>query len=455
MKRDLLLLTLAGALPLMGAFRAGAAYRVITPEVHQGAPPVYIAGFGQDRVATAIQDPLFVRCLAMETQKRPVVMCSADLIGVFLDDVEKMRQRARQEVGRDLDIIFSATHDHQGPDTMGLWGPRAGVSGINETYNNLVVQRGAECIVAAVRGMKRAQLLLARTNFSDLKKFLHDTRPPVVHDEELLVLAVRDRRKRSIATLVNWANHPEALGSKNTKISADYPAAFYRAIETLRGGVSVFMNGAVGGMQSPLGAEFVDPTTRAIAPKDSLRFAEVIGERIADLAHDALANARPVAVDRIEYREKRIRIPVANDGFRQAAAAKLYGDRKQFGADGTTETVVGYLRLAHGKDVKLEAAAIPGEMYPELSVGGVVAYPGADYPNAPVEPAIKKQMTAPYRMLFGLANDEIGYIIPKSEWDNQAPFLQNAGKRWYGEVNSVGPEAAPMIAAAFAALLQR
>ncbi len=448
-------MTLVGALPLMGAFRAGAAYRVITPEVHQGAPPVYLAGFGNNRVAAAVLDPLFVRCLAMEAGKKPVVLCSADLIGVFLDDVDKIRQRARKDLGRDVDIIFSATHDHQGPDTMGLWGPRQGVSGINEAYNELVVQRSAECIVAAVRGMKRAQLLLARTNFADLKKFLNDTRPPVVHDEELLVMAVRDRRKRSIATLVNWANHPEALGSANTRVSADYPAAFYRGIETLRGGVSVFMNGAVGGMQSPLGAKFVDPTTREIAPKDSVRFAEVIGERIADLAHDALANARPVAVDKIEYREQRLRIPVANDGFRQAAAAKLYGARKEFGPDGTSETVVGYLRLSHGKELKLEAAAIPGELYPELSVGGVVAYPGADYPSAAVEPAIKKQMTAPYRMLFGLANDEIGYIIPKSEWDNQAPWLQNTGKRWYGEVNSVGPEAAPMIAAAFAALLQR
>jgi hypothetical protein len=50
-------------------------------------------------------------------------------------------------------------------------------------------------------------------------------------------------------------------------------------------------------------------------------------------------------------------------------------------------------------------------------------------------------------MLFGLADDEIGYIIPKVEWDEKAPWLKGASKRWYGEVNSVGPDAAPMIAA--------
>jgi hypothetical protein len=58
-------------------------------------------------------------------------------------------------------------------------------------------------------------------------------------------------------------------------------------------------------------------------------------------------------------------------------------------------------------------------------------------------------MNTPYRMLFGLADDEIGYIIPKAEWDEKAPWLNGAGKRWYGEVNSVGPEAAPMIVKAF------
>jgi hypothetical protein len=269
------------------------------------------------------------------------------------------------------------------------------------------------------------------------------------------VLSAKDRRNRTIGTLINWANHPEALGSANTQISADYPAAYYRVMETLRGGVAVFMNGAVGGMQSPLGAQIIDPTTRQPAVKNSFRFAETIGERLADLAHDALNNAKPIKINRIEFTEKRVLIPVVNDGFRQAAAANLYSGRKAFRPDGSSETVVGYLRLAHGKDLKLEAATIPGELYPELSVGGVEKYAGADFPAAPVEPPIKQQMHAPYRMLFGLANDEIGYIIPKSEWDNQAPWLQDAPKRWYGEVNSIGPEAAPIVAAAFAALARQ
>jgi len=31
-------------------------------------------------------------------------------------------------------------------------------------------------------------------------------------------------------------------------------------------------------------------------------------------------------------------------------------------------------------------------------------------------------MKGQMNMLLGLANDQIGYIIPKSQWDEKAPF---------------------------------
>ena len=122
-------------------------------------------------------------------------------------------------------------------------------------------------------------------------------------------------------------------------------------------------------------------------------------------------------------------------------------------AEGSTTTPVGIVRLLAGSKAFLEIALVPGELYPELSVGGVVRYAGADFPDAPIEPPIKNLMSAEYKMLVGLADDEIGYIIPKAEWDEKAPWLNHAEKAWYGEVNSVGPEAAPRIASALERML--
>ncbi|MDP3611618.1 MAG: hypothetical protein Q8R98_07185, partial [Rubrivivax sp.] len=64
-------------------------------------------------------------------------------------------------------------------------------------------------------------------------------------------------------------------------------------------------------------------------------------------------------------------------------------------------------------------------------------------------------LKAPVRMVVGLANDEIGYIIPKAQWDQQPPYTFGAAKQWYGEVNSVGPEAAPAIIEAIGALVRQ
>jgi len=59
---------------------------------------------------------------------------------------------------------------------------------------------------------------------------------------------------------------------------------------------------------------------------------------------------------------------------------------------------------------------------------------------------IKTQASAPYRRLFGLTDDENGYVNPNVDWDALAQELQNAAERWYGEANSLGREAAPIIA---------
>jgi len=350
------------------------------------------------------------------------------------------------------DVIVTALHDHEGPDTMGLWGPAQGQSGINESYSSYFVERTAEAAREAVASLRPARLRLAKTKTPELDTFIADTRPPVVHDTEILVLRAETSDGTPIATLINWANHPETLGSENTLITADYSGYLCQETERLLGGTAVFVNGAVGGMQSPLGSTIKDEKGRVL-PEKTFEKAEFLGKRVAFLASEAVRKAPVAAIDSILFRERTIEIPMTNPGFNLAAKAGIFRGRKEPTAGGATVTPVGYVRFARGADAQLEIALVPGEVYPELSVGGVERYAGADFPEAPVEPAIKPQMKAPFRMLFGLANDEIGYIIPRAEWDEKAPYLQNAAKKWYGEVNSVGPDAAPLIIKAFQSLL--
>ena len=91
-------------------------------------------------------------------------------------------------------------------------------------------------------------------------------------------------------------------------------------------------------------------------------------------------------------------------------------------------------------------ACVPGELYPEIANGGIEKAPGADFQIDPVEvPPIREMMPGKIKFLFGLANDEVGYIIPKSEWDREPPYLYGSDHGVYGEVNSVGPDVAGVI----------
>ena len=47
--------------------------------------------------------------------------------------------------------------------------------------------------------------------------------------------------------------------------------------------------------------------------------------------------------------------------------------------------------------------------------------------------------------MFNLANDEVGYLIPYTQWDSRPPYTYGQTKAPYGEENSGGPDAATIV----------
>lgn len=54
-------------------------------------------------------------------------------------------------------------------------------------------------------------------------------------------------------------------------------------------------------------------------------------------------------------------------------------------------------------------------------------------------------MKAKYKLIIGLADDEVGYIIPEYEWDEKPPWLLAQPKPTYGEINSTGWKTARIV----------
>ncbi|MFO0849058.1 MAG: hypothetical protein U0871_10975 [Gemmataceae bacterium] len=438
------------------ALSVGFAETDVSPEI--GKKPVYMAGFGQNRVATKVHDPIMARAVVLSDGKSKIAMVAVDVVGLFLPTVERVRAKL---TGFDY-VLVSSTHNHEGPDTLGLWGKSPFVSGVDPDYLTRVVDGAAEAVRKAEAARQPA---VARLGSAKGPELLHDGRQPLVlHDDLVAVRFEPAGGGKPIGVLVQWNVHPELLDDKNTEVSADHVGYTVKHLREKHGCPVAYFTGTVGGLLTSLKVDLKDESGRLLEDGTFEKVA-LYGKRVGELVDRALDAAAPVSLVPFEVRTRAFLVPMDNPLYRLAATAGVL-KRAMYAWDGdpTPPKFVEIKDMTKAVAIKTEAAvlrlgelsvaAVPGEIYPELVLGKVQnpADPGADFPDAPVEPAVYAQIGGKHKMLIGLANDELGYFIPKRQWDEKPPFCYGLKKSQYGEINSVGPDAAPIICGQFKAL---
>jgi len=253
--------------------------------------------------------------------------------------------------------------------------------------------------------------------------------------------------------LISWANHPETVWSKNLSITSDFPhylreaveKGIYRNGEQITpglGGTAVYVNGAIGGlMTTDDNFPVSDPFSGETFVEPSFEKARALGEQVALLVLNCLSNEDNMILEtaQIQLRAQTTYLPLHNNLFKLALFLGVL-DR---GMSGWFEMKTEISAWTIGE---VSFLSIPGEIYPEIVKGGIEAPEGQDYEVSPVEvPPLRELMPGSVKFVLGLANDEIGYIIPKSEWDESAPYLYGAEESPYGEINSLGPETGPIL----------
>jgi hypothetical protein len=443
------------------AIEAGFAETDITPAVG-GKTPVWLAGYGMGRSATGIHDPLMCRCVVLNEGDQKIALVSVDLVGLQYPAVQQIRAKLPDFKY----VMVSSTHNHEGPDVIGIWGRNALSRGVDDEYIALVVARTVE----AVHNAERALLPVAPAyNTAEDETLLGDSRQPIVKDGVLRVLRFdspeRDRLvdtpapRKAFGILVQWNCHPEALGSRNRLVTADFPWATVAWLKKKYNCPIVYISGAVGGLMAPPRDGRIRNTGGDELKSGDYEYARVYGEAVAALAAKAIDEAQPIKLTPFKVATRPISVPLTNVLYRAARVAGVLqreglvwtGDFERPGeviigdnADKPTavQSEVAYLRLG-----ELHVACIPGEIYPELVYGKFQepVDPAADFPDAPLEPSVAALMPGPKWMLFGLANDELGYIIPKRQWDKAPPYAYGREQPQYGEINSCGPDVAPVL----------
>lgn len=409
----------------------------------------WLAGFHNRRPANGIHDSVWARTVVIDDGTTRIALISLDAIGLFYDQVIDIRKRIPEYLNIDYCMVAS-THVHEAPDLMGIWGESPLKSGINPDYLEMVIAQAAASVEDAVNNLEEVTLRFSIDEDGALPT-VKDTRPPIVHDPGIYLIEAVRRDGSTKGTMVSWANHPETLWSGNLLITSDFPHFFRKGIEESTGGVCVYFNGAIGGLiTTHPTVTIVHPHTGKELKEATFEKAEAQGIILTELALTAMAQPfDSIAHGTIEIVAETFTLPFQNRMFRLAAVIGLMERGMRGWFQVATEMAV--IRLG-----PLSILTIPGEIYPEIVNGGIEAPEGRDFDIQPVEvPPLRELMPGDFKMVIGLANDELGYIIPKSQWDNKAPWLYLSERATYGEVNSLGPETAPIIHAKAVELLQK
>ncbi|MRS65609.1 hypothetical protein [Larkinella terrae] len=420
----------------------------------------WMAGFSQKRAANGVHDDLWARAVVVDDGQTRLAIVAVDLIGFPNKNVINVRKSLPASAGITYTMVCS-THTHEAPDFLGMWGGHPLKSGVNKSYERFVEQQITRAVLAAAKNLRPARLRFAQ-DLTGADSLLMDTRKPLVTDSGLYIMQALDAVKDStLGTLVVWGNHPETLWSKNLLLTSDFPHYVRDYLEKgiLKGdsvvqkglgGTVVYASGCVGGLMTTSPKVTVqDPLTGERYKEPTFEKADAQGKALAMLIYKSLqkdtTTARPAD---IRLKAQNVEIPLSNKLFQLAVGLGVLD--AGYSSWGNFRSEIAAFRLGEASFL-----CVPGEIYPEIVNGGVENPVGADFRMKPLEtPPLRSLMPGKYKFVIGLANDELGYIIPKSEWDAEAPYNYNSKDRPYGEVNSTGPETAPKLYRAMVELLR-
>ncbi len=342
-----------------------------------------------------VLDTLQARCCYIRYKGTSVALIGADIFGMLRIDLRYMRQ-VLAEKGHP-NVIVGMSHTHAAPDTIGVYGffPNEYVKSVKKALHDSVIRAAEAAKPTAQVKFVSVDLPLDGARVMGMTR---NCRNPGVVNPQLAVITFHGVDGKLLGTLVNHACHPETLNSDKHKLfSADWVGPFREAVDKELGATTVFLNGALGGM--------VTGDSPGRRPEDI----ELMGNLLARYVVQYAKLAQPTNQHTLKVVHRPLQVFPTNLKLKTLAAVK---GGKDLLVEGRIPTELYYVRLGTA-----EFITVPGELFPEI---------GFD---------IQARMTGYPRMIVGLANDELGYIVPGYDFNDQR----------YEESMSVGAAMGPMV----------
>jgi hypothetical protein len=382
------LLVIAGFLipdAASGEFRAGVGQRIITPN-----PLLPVSGgMGPTSPATEKRGELMVQALVIENDGTRVALVAIDLLGfpsVLVDRIAKLVPEI--PAGQ---LIVGASHTHSGPDCYAFPDGKGG-STADLDYLQNICELASEAIHEAVQNMQGASLRIA--SGEAVGKIAYNYYAPDLYDRRVAVIQAISLDDKVLATLVNYAIHPEVLGAGVGILSPDLIGPLRERIESNVGGMALFFNSAQGGMVTADNRDLDDPSdakrgywndTRAW--EECVRIGNTLGDEALRVVSDAAIQVNP----KVRCLTRMVKFPVESD--------QLW-----------SVVTLSPLQYPHNGDRSITARI----NLLELGDSQVLTIPGEALPN--IGFYLKRKMNGKCNLLFGLTNDAFGYILTKVDY---------------------------------------
>lgn len=370
-----------------GDLFAAAAVRNITPN-----PLLPLSGgMGPTTPAKSKQGELEVRALVFRKEGDALAIVSVDLLGF----PSALGRRVFAKVPRlkpDC-ILIGASHTHSAPDCYAFPDGKGGHTA-DLRYLDFVCDQAAATINEALDKLEPAQLRIATGEANG--KIAFNYYAPDLYDRRVSVIQAVRPAGGAIATLVNYAIHPEVLGAKSGVLSPDLIGPLRDRIAANGGGVCLFMNGAQGGMITADNRDFSrlrDPARGYWDDKNSWDECVRIGNTLADESLRILGETPILKDPMLKVVSREVRFPVESDALWAVVQhSPLNYARSQ---DRSIRARINFVQLGDARIL-----TIPGEALPNIGF------------------YLKRKMGGKHNLLFGLTNDAFGYILTKVDYQS-------------------------------------
>lgn len=359
-------------------FKAGAALRVITPDSFL---PVS-GGIGTPSPTTKIIGDLFARALVMENAGVRCAIVSVDNIGLPGPLCDKARAQIKGIAPEH--VLIGATHTHSAPDAYGFPDREGNISADLE-YLDFMCKSIADAVNEAIANLKPANLKITHEPIAD--HIAWNAYAEGLYDPRCSVLQAITPEGKPICTLVNFAIHPEVIGSDQGIMTADLCAPFYDRLEAKGGGMALFMNGAQGGMVTADNRIPNAGREERRSWEECVRIGELFAEEALRIIADAPVQENPP----LHIAAQPLTFPVDSPLLLQIV--KL-SPLMKINDDNTVTTTLNLINVGTAQMIN-----IPGEALPNIG-----AY-------------LKRKMPTKHPFLFGLTNDAYGYILVKEDFE--------------------------------------